>query len=114
MNRDKILTYKGYHGTVDYSLEDDILYGKIMDVNSSISYEGNTLDELKQDFKNAIDDYLNMCKEHNVCPEKPYSGSFNVRINPELHHKLSIFAKANNMSINASVNKAIEKLIAAN
>ena len=60
MNKDKILTYKGYHGTVDYSLEDDILYGKIMDINSSISYEGNTLDELKQDFKNAIDDYLNI------------------------------------------------------
>lgn len=111
MNEDKVLSYKGYHGTVDYSLDDDILYGKVIDVNSTITYEGNTIDELKEDFQGAIDEYLELCKEHGEAPEKPYSGSFNVRITPQLHRKLAVFAKANNMSINASINQAVEQLV---
>lgn len=111
MNESKILSYKGYHGTVDYSLNDGVLYGKVIDVNSTITYEGTTLDELKNDFQGAIDDYLEMCKDHGETPEKPYSGSFNVRITPQLHHQLAIFAKKNNMSINASVNQAVKQLV---
>ena len=64
----RTLTYKGYHGSVEFSLEDNTLFGQVIDTNSLISYEGTTLDELKKDFENAIDDYLEMCKEHN---EKP-------------------------------------------
>lgn len=52
-----------------------------------------------------------MCKNHDETPEKPYSGNFNVRITPQLHHQLAIFAKKNNMSINASINQAVKQLV---
>lgn len=62
-------------------------------MKAKIIYEGTTIDELKKDFQGAIDDYLEMCKNYDETPEKPYSGSFNVRITPQLHHQLAIFAK---------------------
>lgn len=66
---------------------------------------------IKKGFQGTIDDYLEMCKNHDKTPEKPYSGNFNVRITPQLHHQLAIFAKKNNMSINASINQAIKQLV---
>lgn len=108
----KLLTYKGYHGTVDFSLEDDVLFGQVIDTNSLISYEGTNLDELKEDFRGAIDDYLAACREHNETPEKAYTGSFNVRLEPEAHKKLALYAKAHGESLNASVKKAVAQLLA--
>lgn len=108
----KMLTYKGYHGTVDFSLEDNVLFGQVIDTNSLISYEGTNLDELKKDFRDAIDDYLTACKEHNETPEKAYTGSFNVRLEPEAHRKLALYAKAHGQSLNASVKKAVAQLLA--
>lgn len=73
MGEDKTLSYKGYQGTVKRSSENNVLYGQVTGIRSLISYEGKTLDELKKDFQEAIDDYLEMCKAHGKTPEKPCS-----------------------------------------
>lgn len=106
------LTYKGYHGSVEFSLEDNILFGQVIDINGLISYEGTTLDELKKDFESAIDDYLKMCEEHNEKPEKAYTGIFNVRLEPEMHKKLALYAKEHDESLNASVKNAVAQMLA--
>ena len=54
------LYYKGYFGTVEYSEEDNCYYGKIENVNDTVLYEGNTVEELKLDFENAVNDYINI------------------------------------------------------
>lgn len=107
----KLLSYKGYHGTVEYSLEDQILYGKVIDIQSLISYEGTTIAELTADFKGAIDDYLKLCKEHNEKPEKSFTGNFNIRISPQLHRQLALYAASHHESLNSSVKEAVEKLV---
>lgn len=67
-----LLSYKLYSGTVEYSKEDECLYGKVVGIKSLISYEGNSISELKQDFEMAIDGYLEDCRERGVEPELPY------------------------------------------
>ena len=57
------MEYKGYIGSVEFSEEDCILYGKVMGIHSLISYEGETAKELLEDFHGAVDDYLTLCKE---------------------------------------------------
>ena len=53
------LEYKGFKGTVLYSAEDDVLYGKVVGVpNVSIMYDGKCLESLKADFMEAIDFHL--------------------------------------------------------
>ena len=68
-----LLSYKNYNGTVEYSEEDECLYGKIIGLKSLISYEGDSVRELKQDFENAVDGYLEDCREREVEPEQVYS-----------------------------------------
>ncbi len=73
----KTLTYKGYIGSIEISDEDNCLFGKVLDLpkDTMISYEGETVSELKEDFKGAVDDYIAYCKEAGITPRKSYSGS---------------------------------------
>lgn len=107
-----LMEYKGYLGSVEYSNEDDCLFGKVQGIRSLLSYEGQTLQELKQDFQESIDDYLEHCKETGKTPEIPYKGVFNVRISSELHQKTALYAEHHNTSINTVVKEALKKYIA--
>lgn len=106
------LEYKGYLGTVEYSGEDDCLYGKVMGIKDLISYEGDSLTQLKTDFHQAVDDYLEMCVEKKVSPEKAFKGSFNIRIGADLHRDLALKAQEKNMSINSFIKVVLQKEIA--
>lgn len=102
------LEYKGYIGSVEFSEEDNILYGQVLGVRALISYEGITPAALIQDFHESIDDYLEVCKAHNITPEKSYKGTFNIRIKPELHKAAAIYSMENQTSLNKFVETAIE------
>ena len=109
----KELSYKGYYGSVEYSLEDDVLYGKVIGIKGLLSYEGQTLDELRKDFQGVIDEHLEDCKVQGIMPQKSYKGSFNVRITPELHMKAAAYAASQAESLNSLVEKAIKKYVNA-
>ncbi|WOC32353.1 MULTISPECIES: type II toxin-antitoxin system HicB family antitoxin [Caproicibacterium] len=101
------LVYKDYHGTVEYSAEDDCLFGQIVGIADLISYEGQDVASLKQDFENAVDDYLALCKQLNKEPQKAYKGSFNVRVSPDLHRKLDLIAQTSHQTLNSVVTEAL-------
>ena len=107
----KNLEYEGYTGTIEYSKEDGLLYGKVLGIRGLISYEGNTGKELEADFIAAIDSYIADCKKDRVVPEKPFKGSFNVRISPKLHRKAALLAMEDRMSLNSFVADSIRQKI---
>ena len=103
------LEYKGYKGSVEYSKEDNCLFGKVQGMSKAlILYEGNTLDELRKDFEDGVDSYLEACKADDVEPAKPYSGRLNLRMSSELHSRVAAFVAATGMTINDFINKAIQ------
>ena len=102
-----LLYYKNYNGTVEYSNEDKCLFGKVIGLKSLLSYEGNSVQELEQDFQNVIDDYLEDCRQRKVKPEQPYQGTFYVSITPELHRTLAIYAIQQGKSLNTLVEEAL-------
>jgi predicted HicB family RNase H-like nuclease len=59
----ELLEYKGYHGSVEYSAADNCLFGKVIGIRSLISYEGESVEELKRDFMDGIDDYIASCED---------------------------------------------------
>ena len=104
------LYHKGYKGSVEYSEEDKCLYGKILGLdNSLILYEGNSIDELKEDFKDGIEIYLSHCEENGIKPEKPYNGIINIRIPAETHRRAAMYAENHGTSIDAFVRESIER-----
>ena len=101
------LHYKNYVGSIEYSEEDNILYGKVLGIRSLILFEGKDVDELVKDFHEAIDFYLEDCEKNKVEPEKSFKGSFNVRVNPTLHMEFATYAIKNNTSLNKLVEDAM-------
>ena len=106
-----LISYKNYNGIVEYSKEDKCFFGKVVGIKSLLSYEGDSAQELEQDFQNVIDEYLADCKERNVEPEQPYKGTFNVRISPELHRNIAVYAIEHGKSLNAAVEEAIGNMV---
>ncbi len=104
---DNTLTYKGYVGSVEISKEDNCLWGKVLFVRALLTYEGQTLAEIEDDFKGVIDEYLDDCKENGWEPEKPFKGSFNVRIPPAVHRSLAIKAEREGKSLNKYVSEVL-------
>ncbi|MCD7784106.1 MAG: type II toxin-antitoxin system HicB family antitoxin [Oscillospiraceae bacterium] len=101
------MNYKGYVGSVEFSESDGVFFGKVMGIRALVSYEGETAKDLVEDFHGAVDDYLALCEEQGIEPEKAYKGSFNVRISPELHRSAAVYAAAHNMSLNSFVETAV-------
>ncbi len=102
------IEYKGYCGSIEFSEEDGVFYGKVLGVRALISYEGESATELIEDFHGAVDDYLEMCAQQNKEPEKAYKGSFNVRVKPETHKRAAVYAVTHNSTLNSFVEEALE------
>jgi predicted HicB family RNase H-like nuclease len=110
---DNVLKYNNFIATVKYSDEDEAFIGRIEGINSVVSFEGQTIQELKSAFKEAVESYLDFCKRKGISePQKSYTGVFNVRIDAELHRRAAIAAKAHGSTLNAFVKKAIEQNLA--
>ena len=107
----KHLEYKGYTGTIEYSKEDKVLYGKVIGIRGLISYEGSTGLQLEKDFKEAVNTYISDCKEMKIEPDKPFKGSFNVRIPADLHREAALKAIELNTSLNGVVTESIRAWI---
>ncbi len=106
-----MLTYKGYTGIVEYDAEGKIFTGEVIGIRSVLTFQGRTPEEIEDSFKQSIDLYLRMCEEDGVSPDKPYSGRFNVRIPPELHHDIAVRAATEHKSINEWAIEAFEKAV---
>lgn len=104
----KLMNYKGYFGSIDVSTEDKCLFGKLEFINPLVSYQAGTVRELEEEFRASVDDYLGTCAQEGWEPEKPYKGSFNIRIGKDLHKKAVIEAKIRNIKLNELVKNAIE------
>ena len=106
------IEYKDYIGSVEFSEEDGIFFGKVLGIRALISYEGHTATELIEDFHGAVDDYLELCHDESKEPEKSYKGSFNVRVKPEIHRRAAIYSISHGVSLNSFVEDAIEIALA--
>lgn len=104
-----ILEYKGYYAKVEYSSEDKVLFGKIEGINDLVNFESDSTEGIEKEFREAVDDYLEFCKEVGKEPDKVYKGTFNVRISPELHKKTALIALKNGDSLNRTIEKALEE-----
>jgi predicted HicB family RNase H-like nuclease len=104
-----MMNYKGYWGSVHFNDDDDIFYGRLEFIRALVSYEGVDVGSLRKAFKEAVDEYLQTCKDQDRQPEKPLKGSFNIRISPQLHRRIATHAAGKGMSINKYIAEILEK-----
>jgi predicted HicB family RNase H-like nuclease len=107
------LSYKGFIGSVSYSDEDGVLFGKIEGINDLVTYESTEVSDLVKQFRISVDEYIESCKHFNKPLLKSFKGSFNVRVKPDVHQQAAMLATMQGISLNQLVQKAIEKEIEA-
>ncbi len=105
---DNIIKYRGYSAAIEYSVEDKVLHGKIDGINDLVNFCSEDINSIEEEFHKAVDGYLDLCEKLGKSPDKTYSGSFNIRIAPELHKKIAIKAMHEQRSLNSEVENAIE------
>lgn len=103
------IAYKNFIGTINFSPDDNILFGKIEGINDLVTFEGSTVEEIIKSFHQAVDDYLDICKQTGKEVYKSLKGSFNVRIPPEMHYLADQKAKLLRISLNQLIQRAIKR-----
>ncbi len=105
------LIYKEYIGSAEISIEDACLHGRILFIDDLVTYEGDTVPEIKEAFQEAVDRYLAHCQRIGKSANKPYSGTFNVRIGPELHSKAAKIAYQKKIKLNEFMKQAVQSAV---
>jgi predicted HicB family RNase H-like nuclease len=103
----KLLEYKGYLASINVSVDDKCIYGKVEFIKDSIVFGADNFVELEQQFHDEIDDYIELCADVGKEPEKTLTGSFNVRIGSDLHKKCLIRAKQDDVAMNEVIKIAV-------
>lgn len=109
-----MLEYKGYHAKIEFDEEDMLFVGSVFGIQDSLNFHGTTIQELIDSFHQSIDNYLEMCEEFGRKPDKEFKGSFNIRIDQELHREAAFAADRNGMTLNQYVEKAIRSAVSKN
>jgi predicted HicB family RNase H-like nuclease len=102
-----MMKYKGYYGSVNYHDEDQIFYGKIEFIRSLISYEGYDVQSLRNNFQEAVDDYLELCLERGQQPENSFQGIFSINVGSKLHYLAAMTAQEKGINIDDLVIDAL-------
>ena len=106
-----MMEYKGYFGKVVFDDEANIFHGEVINLRDVVTFQGETVEELRKAFQESVDDYLDFCAVRGEEPEKPYSGKFVVRVDPELHKNISIQARKNGKSLNSWIHDSLSKIV---
>ncbi len=102
-----MLKYKGYHGQVAFDEEAGLFHGEVVDLRDVITFQGKSVDELEQAFRDSIDDYLDFCQQRNEEPDKPFSGRLMLRLPSDVHRRVYVRAKKEGKSLNEYISEKL-------
>ncbi|MCB0152730.1 MAG: type II toxin-antitoxin system HicB family antitoxin [Caldilineaceae bacterium] len=109
-----IMTHKGYSARIEYSEEDNSFVGHIAGIRDVVGFHGESVNELRAAFEEAVDDYLDTCTRLGRSPQKPFSGKLLLRVDPALHARAAARAAAEGKSLNAWAQDALARAVAEN
>lgn len=104
-----ILKHKGYTARPVYSAEDELFIGRLVGIDDVVTFEADRAADLRARFEAAVEDYIATCKQIGKPPQKPYSGSMMLRVDPQVHANAATAAALSGMSLNKWVEKAIDE-----
>lgn len=105
------MEYKNYITTVEFDEEAGVFHGEVINTKDVITFQGKCVKELNQAFIESVEDYLAWCAERGEEPDKPFSGKFVLRIDPEIHRELFIRAKKQNKSLNSLISEKLQEAL---
>lgn len=101
------MSYQGYNALITFDEEAGLFHGEVINLRDVITFQGQSITELRQALAESVDDYLAFCKERGEAPDKPYSGKVMLRFSPSLHARAAIAARLEGKSLNQWAEEAL-------
>ena len=108
-----MMEHGGYRAAITFDDETGIFHGEVLDTRDVITFQGTSVEELRDAFQGSVDEYLRACKEMGREPDKPFSGKILLRVNPELHRAAFTTASAEGKSLNSWLAETVENVVGA-
>ena len=108
------MQYRGYRGVVIFDAEAGLLHGEVVDTRDVITFQGISVSEIQQAFKDSVDEYLAVCSERGRQPDRPYSGRIALRLPPGVHREAAVAARTRGKSLNAWLAEVVRRALRAN
>lgn len=107
------MEYKGYVGHIEFDDDAGLFHGEVINTRDVITFQGASVSELRKALRGSVNDYLAFCAGRGEDPDKPFSGKFLVRLEPDLHRAIVVAAAREQKSVNAFVTEALEDHVSA-
>lgn len=105
-----MLNYKGYSGSVELDDEAGVFHGEVLDLRDVVTFQGTSVSEVEEAFRESIDDYLEFCAQRGEEPDRPFSGKLALRLSPALHRNVYVHARREGKSINQWIAEQLERV----
>lgn len=104
-----MLQHNGYTGHAEYDDVAGVFHGEVLDTRDVITFQGKTVEELEQAFRDSVEDYLDFCRERGEQPDKPFSGRLMLRLPGGLHRRLYLQARREGKSLNQLITDRLSR-----
>ncbi|MBC7901408.1 MAG: type II toxin-antitoxin system HicB family antitoxin [Saprospiraceae bacterium] len=95
-----LLKYKGFKAKIEFSADDNVLFGHLLGIEDIVSFHGETVEEVKQAFQESVDFHIEVCEKIGKRAKKNYSGKVMLRLPGKLHERIAEMAESSGKSIN--------------
>ena len=111
MQTTNTLQYKNYTCQVSYYNVRDQLTGRVLGMSQIPNVSARSLDEIKEEFHKAVDDYIAACEKNGKQPERAFTGNYSVRTSPAVHEALALYAAQQEVKFSQVTQQAMSEFI---
>jgi predicted HicB family RNase H-like nuclease len=106
-----MMAYKGYLARITFDEQANLFHGEVINIRDVVTFQGQSVDELRQAFADSVEDYLSFCAERGEAPDQPFSGRLTVQLSPEQHRKVILAAEKAGKDVAQWVAEALEQAV---
>ena len=102
-----MMKYKGYLAHVEFDDEANIFHGEVINTRDVITFQGQSVAELKKAFEDSVEDYFTFCAERGEEPDRPFTGRFSISLTPDQHKKVIMSAEKAGKNVESWVTEVL-------
>ncbi len=103
------MTHKGYSARIEYDDEDGVFFGRLAGIADVVGFHADTVEGLREAFREAVDDYLDTCARLGREPQRAFSGQVMFRVDPEVHRRAALAAELAGKSLNQWAEEVLDQ-----
>ena len=103
-----MMEYKGYRAEVTFDDDAGIFFGAIVGTRDQVTFVGESVEQLRREFKISVDDYLAVCRERGQEPDKPYSGEISFKVSSKVHRTADAAAQSEGKTLEKWLAETVE------